>query len=82
MTVHVAFVGTSISLIEADDVEHARWHVAYKSGYGHKPWLTRDLNIREATANELESFLAQGARVTKAERRRDKPSAPKGRTRR
>lgn len=64
-------IGSSVSLIDASDAEEARAFVAQQMGYRHKPWLVRDLVIREATPEEVEQVKLLGGRVAKAKIERD-----------
>lgn len=65
-------VGSSVSLVDASDPEEARAYVAQQLGYRHKPWLVRDLPIREATTEEVEQVKLLGGKVAKAKLERDK----------
>lgn len=76
MVVFAAFVGSSLQLVDADDADHARWHIAHQLGYEHKPWLLKDLNIRPADLEELATWKAQGAKVAKAKSRKDWQETP------
>lgn len=64
-------IGSSVSLIDAADPEEARAYVAQELGYRNKPYLVRDLEIREATDDEQALYASLGGKVKKAKIRRD-----------
>lgn len=64
-------IGSGVSLIDAGDPEEARAYVAQQLGYRNKPWLVRDLDIREATTEEIERHKALGTKIAKARLERD-----------
>lgn len=71
MTVFRVPVGSSVSLIDASGPEEARAYVAQQLGYRHKPWLVRDLPVREATPDEIDAHKALGGKVATAKLERD-----------
>lgn len=64
-------IGSSVSLVDAADTEEARAYVAQELGYRNKPWLVRDLAVREATDDEIGLHKLLGGKVVKAKIKRD-----------
>lgn len=71
MTVFRVPVGSSVSLVDATDPEEARAFVAQELGYRHKPYLVANLEIREATDDEVNHHKSLGGKVAKAKIKRD-----------
>lgn len=53
---YVAYLGTSLLLVDAASEDHAREAIGIRLGHRYKPWLWRGIELREPTPAQLEQL--------------------------
>lgn len=58
MTLYSCGVGTSWTLVKADNADAAREQLGRRLGYEYKPWLWRAIVVRKATKKDVRMYGA------------------------
>jgi hypothetical protein len=56
VTLFVAYLGTSLLLVDAADEDHCRRAIGRRLGHENKPWLWRDIRLSPPTEAHLEAL--------------------------
>lgn len=78
MTVYRIPIGSGVTFVDAADDDEAVRFVAQQLKVTHKPWLWRDLEVTEASAEAIDAHKALGGKVVKAKLKRDPAQSKDG----